>query len=115
MSTRSRRTSRPCPSPSCRSCCKAWDSPSGGMAADYLENSYLAYELEPVEDPEADWRLDVYTGTCRLPVIINDYMTARSDAVDEYHKDGIAVGFLCYPLEGFNRRGAEQRHSGLPG
>lgn len=69
--------------------------------SDYLENSYLAYELEPVEDPEADWRLDVYTGTCRLPVIINDYMTARSDAVDEYHKDGIAVGFLCYPLEGF--------------
>ena len=69
--------------------------------SDYLENSYLAYELEPVEDPEADWRLDVYTGSCRLPVIINDYMTARSDAVDEYHKDGIAVGFLCYPLEGF--------------
>ena len=69
--------------------------------SDYLENSYLAYELEPVEDPEADWRLDVYTGTCRLPVIINDYMTAHSDAVDEYHKDGIAVGFLCYPLEGF--------------
>ena len=29
--------------------------------SDYLENSYLAYELEPVEDPEADWRLDVYT------------------------------------------------------
>ena len=69
--------------------------------SDYLENSYLTYELEPVEDPEADWRLDVYTGTCRLPVIINDYLTARSDAVDEYHKDGIAVGFLCYPLEGF--------------
>ena len=31
--------------------------------SDYLENSYLAYELEPVEDPEADWRLDVYTGS----------------------------------------------------
>ena len=69
--------------------------------SDYLENSYLTYELEPVEDPEADWRLDVYAGSCRLPVLINDYMTARSDAVDEYHKDGIAVGFLCYPLEGF--------------
>ena len=27
--------------------------------SDYLENSYLAYELKPVEDPEADWRLDV--------------------------------------------------------
>ena len=69
--------------------------------SDYLENSYLTYELEPVEDPEADWRLDVYAGSCRLPVLINDYMAARSDTVDEYHKDGIAAGFLCYPLESF--------------
>ena len=69
--------------------------------SDYLENSYLAYELEPVEDPEADWRLDVYTGSCRLPVLINDYLTARSDMVDEYHKDGIAAGFLLYPLSDF--------------
>lgn len=68
---------------------------------DYLKNSYRAYELEPVEDPEADWRLDVYTGSCRLPVLINDYLTARSDMVDEYHKDGIAAGFLCYPVDGF--------------
>ena len=69
--------------------------------SDYLENSYLAYELEPVKDPEADWRLDVYTGSCRLPVLINDYMTARSDMADEYHRDGIAAGFLLYPLSGF--------------
>ena len=69
--------------------------------SDYLENSYLAYELEPVQDPDADWRLDVYTGTCRLPVLINDYMSARSDVMDEYHRDGIAAGFLCYPLSCF--------------
>ena len=69
--------------------------------SDYLENSYLAYELKPVEDPEADWRLDVYTGSCRLPVLINDYLTARADTVDEYHRDGIAAGFLCYPMDGF--------------
>lgn len=69
--------------------------------SDYLENSYLAYELEPVKDPEADWRLDVYTGSCRLPVLINDYLGARSDVVDEYHRDGIAAGFLCYPLADF--------------
>lgn len=68
---------------------------------DYLENSYRAYELKPVEDPEADWRLDVYTGSCRLPVLINDYLTARADTVDEYHRDGIAAGFLCYPVDGF--------------
>ena len=69
--------------------------------SDYLENSSLTYQLEPVEDPDADWRLDVYFGTCRLPVLINDYLSARSDVVDEYHKDGIAAGFLCYPLSCF--------------
>ena len=69
--------------------------------SDYLENSYLAYELKPVEDPEADWRLDVYTGSCRLPVLINDYLTTRADTVDEYHRDGIAAGFLCYPVDDF--------------
>ena len=69
--------------------------------SDYLENSYLSYELEPVQDPDADWRLDVYTGSCRLPVLINDYMSARSDVMDEYHRDGIAAGFFCYPLSDF--------------
>ena len=69
--------------------------------SDYLENSYLAYELEPVQDPDADWRLDVYAGSSRLPVLINDYMSAHSDLMDEYHRDGIAAGFLCYPLSSF--------------
>lgn len=79
--------------------------------SDYLENSYLTYELEPVEDPEADWRLDVYAGSCRLPVLINDYLAARSDTVDEYHRDGIATGFLCYPIEGFT---GEERSKAKP-
>ena len=69
--------------------------------SDYLENSSLTYQLEPVEDPDADWRLDVYVGTCRLPVLINDYLSARSDVMDEYHRDGIVAGFLCYPLSCF--------------
>ena len=69
--------------------------------SDYLENSYIAYELEPVKDPEADWRLDVYTGSCRLPVMINEYMAACTDTVDEYHRDGIVAGFLCYPVDDF--------------
>lgn len=66
----------------------------------YLENSALAYELDPVEDPEADWRLDIHTGSCRLPALINDYLRAESNVVDEYHRDGIAAGFLCWPVEG---------------
>lgn len=31
--------------------------------ADYLENSYLSYKLNPIEDPYADWRLDVCAGS----------------------------------------------------
>ncbi len=83
---------------------KLWDD-----AQEYLENSYIAYELTPVEDPEADWRLDVYTGSNRLPILINEYMSAESDAMDDYHRDGIVAGFLCYPLAGFEgeRRGEQ--------
>lgn len=69
--------------------------------ADFLENSYITYELDPVKDPDADWRLDVYTGSNRLPVLINEYMSAQSDMMNEYRKDGIVAGFLCYPLNGF--------------
>ena len=77
-----------------------WDD-----AGDYLENSYIAYELEPVKDPEADWRLDVGAGSTRLPVLINDYMRADSGIMEDYHRDGIAAGFLCYPLDGFTGEG----------
>ena len=73
-----------------------WDD-----AQDYLENSYIAYELKPLKDPEADWRLDVYTGSSRLPILINEYINAESGVMDEYHRDGITAGFLCYPLDGF--------------
>lgn len=61
--------------------------------SDYLEKSFLTYKLEPVKDPEADWRLDVYTGSCRLPALINDYLGARTDLMDEYHRNGIAAVF----------------------
>lgn len=67
----------------------------------YLENSYIGYKMEPAEDPEADWRLDVYTGSARLPILINEYMSSQSETMDEYHRDGAAAGFLCYPLDGF--------------
>ena len=75
---------------------RLWDD-----AQDYLDNSYISYELKPVEDPDADWRLDVYTGSNRLPVLINEYMGVESDVMDDYHRDRIVAGFLCYPLAGF--------------
>lgn len=64
----------------------------------YLEN-YTGYQMKPKEDPEADWRLDVMVGsTCCVP-LINGYMCADDDFMDELHADGTVAGFFCYPLD----------------
>ena len=64
----------------------------------YLE-SYLGYEMKPNEDPDADWRLDVMVGsTCCVP-LINGYLNADNDFMDDLHADGAVAGFFCYPLD----------------
>ena len=64
----------------------------------YLE-SYLSYRLEPNEDPDADWRLDTIVGsTCCVP-LINGYLNADNDFMDDLHADGAVAGFFCYPLD----------------
>ena len=64
----------------------------------YLE-SYLGYEMKPNEDPDADWRLDVMAGsTCCVP-LINGYLNADNDFMDDLHADGAVAGFFCYPLD----------------
>lgn len=78
-------------------------------AVEYLDASYLSYELEPVEDPSADWRLDVVAGTTCLPALINDYLSARSATVDDYHWNGIAAGFFLYPIQGFGGENATEK------
>ena len=64
----------------------------------YLE-SYLSYRLDPNEDPDADWRLDTIVGsTCCVP-LINGYLNADNDFMDDLHADGAVAGFFCYPLD----------------
>lgn len=64
----------------------------------YLD-SYLGYKMEPNEDPDADWRLDVMVGsTCCAP-LINSYLNADNDFIDDLHADGAVAGFFCYPLD----------------
>ena len=67
-------------------------------AEDYLEHSYLAYEREPQNSSDTDWRFDVYTGSTRLPAILSAYTENDPALADMYHADGIAAGFLAYPL-----------------
>lgn len=67
----------------------------------HLESSYTGYKMEPNEDPDADWRLDVIAGSTSCPALINEYLKDESGYMDALHADGVAAGFLCYPLDGF--------------
>ena len=67
-------------------------------AEDYLAHAYLAYEREPQDISDTNWRLDVCTGNTRLPALLSTYMENDAALVDMYHADGIAAGFLAYPL-----------------
>lgn len=67
----------------------------------YLDNSYACYELNSVEDPDADWRMDTYICTTRLPILLNEYLGCDSQTMDAFHQDGAVAGFLIYPLDGF--------------
>ena len=64
----------------------------------YLE-SYLGYEMKPNEDPNADWRLDVMVGSTNCVPLINGYLNADNDFMDDLHADGAVAGFFCYPLD----------------
>ena len=74
----------------------------------YLE-SYLGYEMKPNEDPDADWRLDVMVGsTCCVP-LINGYLNADNDFMDDLHADGAVAGFFCYPLDTLREKEGSQK------
>ena len=64
----------------------------------YLE-SYLGYKMEPDEDPDADWRMDVMAGSTCCVALINGYLNADDGFVDDLEADGVATGFFCYPLD----------------
>ena len=64
----------------------------------YLE-SYLGYEMKANEDPEADWRLDVMSGSTNCVPLINGYLNVDNDFMDNLHADGAVAGFFCYPLD----------------
>ncbi|MBO1696743.1 DUF2185 domain-containing protein [[Clostridium] symbiosum] len=74
----------------------------------YLE-SYLGYKMEPKQDPDADWRLDVMAGsTCCVP-LINGYLNADNDFMDDLHADGAVAGFFCYPLDTLREEKGSQK------
>lgn len=66
----------------------------------YLE-CYNAYEMKPVEDADADWRLDTIVGSTCCSPIVQGYLSGDDEDMDMLHADGAVAGFLCYPLDVF--------------
>ena len=72
-------------------------------------NSYLGYKMEPNKDPEADWRLDVMAGSTNCVPLINGYLNADNDFMDDLHADGAVAGFFCYPLDTLREKEGTQK------
>ena len=70
-------------------------------AARLLEERALTYQPDPVRDRDADWRLDTYAGSTRLPALLGEYLSGESETIEELHNLGAAAGFLFFPTENF--------------
>ena len=75
---------------------------------DYL-GSYTGYQMEPDQDPDADWRLDVIAGSTCCATLINGYLGADDDAMDRLHADGVVGGFFIYPLDTLREETGSQK------
>lgn len=73
----------------------------------YLENSYTAYEMKPDENPDADWRMDVFAGVTRCPALVNEYLSNETKIMDAFREEGVVPGFFAYDLSCF--AGEEER------
>ena len=74
----------------------------------YLEN-YIGYQMKPNEDTDADWRLDVMVGSTNCVPLINGYLSADNDYMDNLHADGVVAGFFCYPLDTLREEEGSQK------
>ena len=74
----------------------------------YLE-SYLGYKMEPNQDPDADWRLDVMAGSTNCVPLINGYLNVDNDFMGDLHADGAVAGFFCYPLDTLREEEGSQK------
>ena len=75
----------------------------------YLEGSYTGYRMEPNEDPNGDWRLDVIAGSTNCTALVSEYLNNENGYMDALHADGAAAGFFCYPLESFTGENRSQQ------
>lgn len=64
-------------------------------------NLYTGYQMKPDEEAEDGLRRDVFVGSGGFLPLLNEFWRGESRIMDTFHKDGIAAGYFCYPLYGF--------------
>lgn len=62
---------------------------------------YTGYQMKPDEEAEDGLRRDVYVGSSCLFPLLNEFFRGESRMMDTFYGDGIAAGYFCYPLHGF--------------
>ena len=62
---------------------------------------YTGYQMKPDEEAQDGLRRDVYVGSSGFLPLLNEFWRGESRMMDTFHNDGIAAGYFCYPLYGF--------------
>lgn len=62
---------------------------------------YTGYQMNPDEEGNKGLRKDVFIGSSCFMPLLNEFFNGESEIMDHFHEDGIAAGYFCYPLAGF--------------
>ncbi len=83
------------------------------MDGDHLNtliNGLRGYRMRPVVGAAVPLRGDIKTGQTRLPGLPNGWITGDGATFDEFARDGVAAGFLCWPIDGLGDSAQRFRH-----
>lgn len=70
---------------------------------------YCGYQMKPNEESHDGLRGDVFVGSSCFVPLLNEFLNAENRIMDTFYADGIAAGYFCFPLYGFegDDRGAQ--------
>lgn len=77
--------------------------PDWNSAESFLESG-VGYELKPREFAEDEYptpRLDAFFGFACIPNFVNDYLNGACEAFNKADSDGVAAGFIFFPVHVF--------------
>ena len=74
-----------------------------GEHLDKLVNGLRSYRMRPVIGAAVPLRGDISSGVTRLPGLLNGWATGDRSTFDDFARDGVAAGFLCWSIDGLGK------------